>query len=111
VINPFQLSYHYGPHVFFGVKGVEFSSELHDFISEDLSRLYPQLMAHTRMTLYDVAPQILGTFDQNLSAYATRKFARRGIQIKVRWLDATENSIAADLYAWLNDDRPIGILK
>lgn len=90
------------------MKGVEFSSELHDFISEDLSRLYPQLMAHTRMTLYDVAPQILGTFDQNLSAYATRKFARRGIQIKVRWLDATENSITADLYAWLNDDRPIG---
>ncbi|KAI8576378.1 hypothetical protein K450DRAFT_274731 [Umbelopsis ramanniana AG] len=65
-----------------GPTGVEFSSELHDFISEDLSRLYPQLMAHTRMTLYDVAPQILGTFDQNLSAYATRKFARRGIQIK-----------------------------
>lgn len=35
------------------------------------------------MTLYDVAPQILGTFDRNLSAYATKKFARRGIQIKV----------------------------
>lgn len=65
-----------------GPTGVEFSSELHDFISEDLSRLYPQLMAHTRMTLYDVAPHILGTFDSNLSAYATKKFARRGIQIK-----------------------------
>ncbi|KAJ2961911.1 hypothetical protein NQZ79_g2910 [Umbelopsis isabellina] len=65
-----------------GPTGVEFSAELHDFISEDLSRLYPQLMAHVRMTLYDVAPHILGTFDSNLSAYATKKFARRGIQVK-----------------------------
>lgn len=44
-------------------------------------------MSHVRMTLYDVAPHILGTFDSNLSAYATKKFARRGIQVKVRQRD------------------------
>ncbi|KAI8088961.1 FAD/NAD-P-binding domain-containing protein [Halteromyces radiatus] len=65
-----------------GATGVEFSSELYDFISEDLSRLYPQLMDHTRMTVYDVAPSILNTFDSKLADYATKKFTRRGIQIK-----------------------------
>jgi NADH dehydrogenase FAD-containing subunit len=61
---------------------VEFSSELYDFISEDLSRLYPQLMDYTRMTVYDVGSSILNSFDSKLSDYATKKFNRRGIQIK-----------------------------
>ncbi|KAL1926060.1 hypothetical protein VTP01DRAFT_6097 [Rhizomucor pusillus] len=65
-----------------GPTGVEFSAELYDFIKEDLSRLYPQLIKHTRMTVYDVAPTILGSFDKNLATYATRKFQRHGIQVK-----------------------------
>lgn len=63
-------------------KGIEFSSELYDFISEDLSRLYPSLMDKVQMTVYDVAPQILGSFDRKLSEYATKRFRRKGIQIK-----------------------------
>lgn len=63
-------------------KGIEFSAELYDFISSDMSRLYPQLMSQTRMTLYDVAPNILGSFDSQLSEYALKKFNRKGIQIK-----------------------------
>ncbi|SAM08909.1 hypothetical protein [Absidia glauca] len=65
-----------------GPTGVEFSSELYDFISEDLSRLYPELMDYTRMTVYDVGSSILNSFDSKLSDYATKKFNRRGIQIK-----------------------------
>ncbi|KAG0172383.1 hypothetical protein DFQ28_010074 [Apophysomyces sp. BC1034] len=65
-----------------GPTGVEFSAELYDFITEDLSRLYPQLMEHTRMTVYDVAPQILGNFDKKLSDFALHKFNRKGIQVK-----------------------------
>lgn len=61
---------------------MEFSSELYDFISEDLSRLYPELMDYTRMTVYDVGSSILNSFDSKLSDYATKKFNRRGIQIK-----------------------------
>jgi NADH dehydrogenase FAD-containing subunit len=67
-----------------GPTGVEFSAELYDFISDDLSRLYPDLMKKTRMTLYDVAPTILGAFDSHLSDYASKKFSRKGIQIKTR---------------------------
>ncbi|CAO3633693.1 unnamed protein product [Cunninghamella blakesleeana] len=65
-----------------GPTGVEFSAELFDFITEDLSRLYGNLMEFTRMTVYDVAPHILNNFDSKLSNYATNKFNRRGIQIK-----------------------------
>ncbi|KAI0221326.1 hypothetical protein L0F63_002713, partial [Massospora cicadina] len=51
---------------------VEFSAELHDFVKEDLSRLYPSLMPYVRMTLYDVAPAILTAFDSRLTDIQTR---------------------------------------
>ncbi|KAI8366174.1 pyridine nucleotide-disulfide oxidoreductase-domain-containing protein [Blakeslea trispora] len=63
-------------------KGVEFSAELYDFITDDISRLYPDLVEKTRMSLYDVAPTILSAFDSHLSDYASKKFNRKGIQIK-----------------------------
>ncbi|KAI8074306.1 FAD/NAD(P)-binding domain-containing protein [Gilbertella persicaria] len=65
-----------------GPTGVEFSAELYDFIADDISRLYPDLVDKTRMTLYDVAPTILSAFDSHLSEYASKKFSRKGIQIK-----------------------------
>ncbi|RUP47384.1 FAD/NAD(P)-binding domain-containing protein, partial [Jimgerdemannia flammicorona] len=65
-----------------GPTGIEFSAELYDFLSEDLSRLYPALMDKVQMSVYDVAPQILGNFDKNLGAYAAKRFRRKGIQIK-----------------------------
>ncbi|ORX58687.1 FAD/NAD-P-binding domain-containing protein [Hesseltinella vesiculosa] len=65
-----------------GPTGIEFSAELCDFISEDMSRLYPELVKDTRISVYDVAEHILCSFDAKLSEYATKKFTRRGIQIK-----------------------------
>lgn len=65
-----------------GPTGVEFSAELHDFITEDLSRLYPLLMEKVQITLIDVAPKILSTFDMSLSDYTAKKFARKGIRIR-----------------------------
>lgn len=41
-----------------GPTGVEFSSELHDFIREDCSRLFPSLMNHVTIAVYDVAPTV-----------------------------------------------------
>lgn len=65
-----------------GPTGVEFSAELHDFIVEDLTKIYPELMDKVQMTVYDVADKILGSFDSSLSEYATQKFSREGINIK-----------------------------
>jgi hypothetical protein len=56
--------------------------ELHDFVEEDLSRFYRDLMEFYKITVYDVAPKVLPMFDENLSKYAMQHFAREGIQIK-----------------------------
>ncbi|KAF9193936.1 hypothetical protein BGZ51_001629 [Haplosporangium sp. Z 767] len=65
-----------------GPTGVEFSSELHDFIREDCSRLFPGLMTHVTLAVYDVAPTILASFDKSLSAYCMTKFKRSGIEVR-----------------------------
>ncbi|KAI9298507.1 FAD/NAD(P)-binding domain-containing protein [Neoconidiobolus thromboides FSU 785] len=65
-----------------GPTGVEFSAELHDLLKEDMARLYPTLMPFVKMTLYDVAPNILSSFDSKLSTFATKLMNREGIKIK-----------------------------
>ncbi|KAF9317357.1 hypothetical protein BG003_000878 [Podila horticola] len=65
-----------------GPTGVEFSSELHDFIREDCSRLFPHLMNHVTLAVYDVAPTILANFDHSLSEYCMNKFKRSGIEVR-----------------------------
>ncbi|KAI7903158.1 NDE1, mitochondrial external NADH dehydrogenase [Cokeromyces recurvatus] len=67
-----------------GPTGVEFSAELYDFIADDVSRLYPDLIGKIHMTLFDVAPTILGAFDSHLADYASKKFNRKGIQVKTK---------------------------
>ncbi|GAA6063471.1 hypothetical protein JCM10212_006333 [Sporobolomyces blumeae] len=65
-----------------GPTGVEFAGELHDFITSDLQRAFPRLSQLARITIYDVAPKILGSFEQSLSRYAEDKFRREGITVK-----------------------------
>ena len=50
-----------------GPTGVEFAAELHDLIASDIQRHYPSLSRMAKITLYDVAPKILGTFDKGLA--------------------------------------------
>ena len=49
-----------------GPTGVEFSAELHDLLHEEIRIHYPALEKLARITLYDVAPNILATFDKSL---------------------------------------------
>jgi len=65
-----------------GPTGVEFAAELHDLLHTDLARAYPHLAHMAKISLYDVAPQILGSFDKSLIKYATDRFKRHGIAIK-----------------------------
>lgn len=57
-------------------------AELHDFINEDLAKLYPNLMPFVNITVYDVAPTVLPMFDESLGKYAMKHFSRQGINIK-----------------------------
>lgn len=65
-----------------GPTGIEFSGELRDIIREDLSKLYPQLVEHVQITVYDVAEKILPMFDEKLSEYAIDHFNSEGVTIK-----------------------------
>ena len=49
-----------------GPTGIEFSAELHDLIHADITKHHPTLARLCKITVYDVAPEILGSFDQSL---------------------------------------------
>lgn len=65
-----------------GPTGIEFAAELHDLIHDDLSKIYPKLMPHVSITVYDIAPKILPMFDQTLANYAMGLFQRNKISVK-----------------------------
>ncbi|TFK57589.1 FAD/NAD(P)-binding domain-containing protein [Heliocybe sulcata] len=65
-----------------GPTGVEFSAELHDLLATDIKKHYPDLEPLAKISLYDVAPNILGMFDRNLMQYAENTFRRDGIEMR-----------------------------
>ena len=65
-----------------GPTGTELAAAVCDFIHEDIVKIYPQLKGEIRITLYDVAPKVLSTFDDSLSKYAMETMRREGITVK-----------------------------
>jgi len=64
-----------------GPTGVEFAAELSDFLSEDLSKSYPHLIADVKITIVEALKEILNTFDEKLRRYAMKLFRRQHISI------------------------------
>ncbi|PPQ97296.1 hypothetical protein CVT26_006689 [Gymnopilus dilepis] len=64
-----------------GPTGIEFAAELHDLIHTDVARHYPSLARLSKITVYDVAPSILGSFDLSLRQYTEKTLSREGISI------------------------------
>ncbi|CZT13423.1 related to mitochondrial cytosolically directed NADH dehydrogenase [Rhynchosporium agropyri] len=62
--------------------GVEFAAELFNLCHEDLKKLYPNLIPHIKISIYDVANKILPILDASLANYAINLFKRDGIQVK-----------------------------
>ncbi|KAM0059086.1 putative NADH:ubiquinone reductase (non-electrogenic) [Helianthus debilis subsp. tardiflorus] len=65
-----------------GPTGVEFAAELHDFLLEDLVKLYPDLEKYTTITLLEAGDHILSMFDKRITDFAEEKFKRDGINVK-----------------------------
>ncbi|CAI9783866.1 unnamed protein product [Fraxinus pennsylvanica] len=65
-----------------GPAGVEFAAELHDYVNEDLVRLYPKAKDLVKITLLEATDHILNTFDKRITAFAEEKFQRDGIDVK-----------------------------
>ncbi|XXG70397.1 hypothetical protein AAC387_Pa06g3168 [Persea americana] len=65
-----------------GPTGVEFAAELHDFVHEDLVKLYPMVRDLVKITVVQSGDHILNTFDERISSFAEAKFQRDGIEVK-----------------------------
>ncbi|KAK8921712.1 hypothetical protein KSP39_PZI020602 [Platanthera zijinensis] len=66
-----------------GPTGVEFAAELHDFVSEDLSKLYPSIYGLVKIAVIQGGEHILTAFDERISTFAEEKFQRDGIDLKI----------------------------
>ncbi|OVA14435.1 EF-hand domain [Macleaya cordata] len=65
-----------------GPTGVEFAAELHDFVREDLVKLYPTAKDLVKITLLEAGDHILNMFDKRITAFAEEKFQREGIDLR-----------------------------
>ncbi|XP_057544144.1 external alternative NAD(P)H-ubiquinone oxidoreductase B2, mitochondrial-like [Amaranthus tricolor] len=65
-----------------GPTGVEFAAELHDFVNEDLVKLYPKAKEFVKITLLEATDHILNMFDKRITAFAEDKFHRDGINLQ-----------------------------
>ncbi|XP_074296553.1 external alternative NAD(P)H-ubiquinone oxidoreductase B2, mitochondrial-like isoform X1 [Silene latifolia] len=67
-----------------GPTGVEFAAELHDFVTEDLAKLYPALKPLVNITLVEAGDHILNMFDKRITDFAEKKFQRDdGIDVRL----------------------------
>ena len=53
-----------------GPTGVEFTSELRDFLAQDAPRYYPHLIKDVRVVLIEATSRILSAFDEDMAAAA-----------------------------------------
>ncbi|XP_058090037.1 external alternative NAD(P)H-ubiquinone oxidoreductase B1, mitochondrial-like [Magnolia sinica] len=65
-----------------GPTGVEFAAELHDFVCEDLVKMYPTVQNLVKITVIQSGDHILNTYDERISLFAERKFQRDGIEVQ-----------------------------
>ncbi|KAK9677971.1 hypothetical protein RND81_11G179600 [Saponaria officinalis] len=65
-----------------GPTGVEFAAELHDYIVDDLVKIYPEVKDLVKITLIQSGDHILNTFDERISLFAEEKFGRDGIEVQ-----------------------------
>ncbi|XP_031129371.1 external alternative NAD(P)H-ubiquinone oxidoreductase B2, mitochondrial-like isoform X1 [Ipomoea triloba] len=65
-----------------GPTGVEFAAQLHDFVSDEVVRLYPKAKDFVKITLVEATDHVLNMFDKRITAFAEEKFKRDGIDVK-----------------------------
>lgn len=64
-----------------GPTGIELTAELDDLCKNELADLYPEVVKHMSISIYDVAPNILSAYDEKLHDYATNQLLKREIDV------------------------------
>ena len=83
-----------------GPTGMEFAGVLADLIHGDMMKVYPSLKGLASVTVYDVASDVLGMFDDALVKYAREKMQKQGVSVK------TEHHIESLRWGEPNTPRP-----
>lgn len=65
-----------------GPTGVEITAELDDLAHRELRNLYPDVAPYLHISIYDVAPHILGNYERKLHEYANEKLVRRHVAVE-----------------------------
>lgn len=78
-----------------GPTNVEFAAELHDFVKDDVEKLYPELAGKVRLTVIEAAGHILGAFTESLVGYVEGLFKSRNIEVLTGSLVQSVNGSSA----------------
>ncbi|KAL1870160.1 hypothetical protein Daus18300_005224 [Diaporthe australafricana] len=94
-----------------GAIGIEAAAELVDLWTEDMRFLFPHLDGKLTITIHDVAPSILTTFDRSLAEYATESLTK-GKQhiIQIKTSSHIEKVDAGAIYTKEDGRLPYGVL-
>lgn len=91
-----------------GPTGVEFAAEMNDFLRQDLSKWFPELMPYVKISLLEAQEDILSAFDVSLSSYTTRHFAKQHIRVRT---NAAVKEVKSNAVILENDEViPFGLL-
>jgi len=85
-----------------GPTSCEFTTELYDFIHDDVSQWYPDLQDEIQLTLVEAGPGLLPSFHQSLSAHYLQRLQQRKVHVK---LDTAVTGVH-DAYFPLNERAP-----
>ncbi|KAI7836386.1 hypothetical protein COHA_009749 [Chlorella ohadii] len=64
-----------------GPTGVEVAAELHDLITEDLVKLYPDQIQDVSVRVIELMDHVLSMYDRAIGQYTAERFARSGIKL------------------------------
>ncbi|PRW59414.1 type-II calcium-dependent NADH dehydrogenase isoform A [Chlorella sorokiniana] len=64
-----------------GPTGVEVAAELHDLITEDLVKLYPDQIQDVSVRVIELMDHVLSMYDRAIGQYTAERFARSGINL------------------------------
>ena len=64
-----------------GPSGVEFAAELHDFLEEDVSKIYPKIKDDILISMVQSQDHILNTYDKQISDFAEDMFRHDKINL------------------------------
>uniref|UniRef100_A0A1D1YLX3 NADH:ubiquinone reductase (non-electrogenic) n=1 Tax=Anthurium amnicola TaxID=1678845 RepID=A0A1D1YLX3_9ARAE len=95
-----------------GPTGVEFAAELHDFVNEDLSKIYPKVEELVKISVIEAGEHILTMFDKRITEFAEEKFQREGIDVKTGYkvIKVSDKSISMVSKATGDINEPYGMV-